>query len=106
MVKREGASAPRGASTKGQKAGVVLHFKDAGDGHFTIVHGKAHLGGIREPNRTFVMVDTEDGGIKIADAGTQEDLAVQELAEKNDRLALRTGEGLRSRQGAEGDTPA
>jgi hypothetical protein len=79
---RQGATAARGASAFGQKADVVLEFKDAGEGRFTIVYGKCRIGGINEPLRCFAVEDTDDGRLEIVEAESPEELAIQQLAEK------------------------
>lgn len=82
FVSRKGASAARGASSLGQKADVVLEFRDAGDGAFTVVYGKARIGGEPQPDRTFRVVDTDDGGIDIVETETAQVRKLVELAER------------------------
>jgi len=79
---RAGATAGRGASALGQKADVVLEFKDAGEGRFTIVYGKCRIGGIRQPQRCFIVQDTDDGRVDVTPAESPEELAVLQLADK------------------------
>jgi hypothetical protein len=83
---RKGATAGRGASSLGQKADVTLELKDEGDYAFTIVYGKPRIGGERQPDRTFRIVDIEedDGvdGVDIIEIAAAAARAVQELVEK------------------------
>lgn len=65
FVRRQGVSAPREASSKGQKTDAMLEFRAQGPAEFTIVHGKNRMGGHKEPERRFRVVDTEDGGLDI-----------------------------------------
>lgn len=52
FVKRQGVSAPRGASSKGQKADFLLEFRAAGDTEFTVYHGKARARGSNRRGRS------------------------------------------------------
>ncbi len=61
MGLRRGVNAPRGASTKGQKADVVLEFRSSGVDEFTIVPGKMRPGGRKPPLVHCRVVDTEAG---------------------------------------------
>lgn len=82
---RGGATAGRGASALGQKADVALEFKAEDDGAFTIVYGKARMGGERQPDRTFRVVDLddEDGlGLDIIEVAGAKIRAVDGLVEK------------------------
>jgi hypothetical protein len=79
---RGGVTGGRGASSLGQKADVVLEFKDSGEGVFTIVYGKCRIGGIHQPQRSFKVEDTDDGRVQIVECESLEDRAVAELAEK------------------------
>ena len=91
---RAGATAGRGASAQGQKADVVLEFKDAGDGRFVIVYGKCRLGGIQQPLRCFQVQDSEDGRVEIVDAAPPEELAAEQLAEKMVQAILTSSKGM------------
>jgi len=70
---RRGASAGRGASSKGQKADVTLTFAPVGDRGFTIDHGKNRFG-MKELRKAFEVIDTDDGLdiISVADAERDE----------------------------------
>ncbi len=91
---RGGSSAGRGASSLGQKADVTLEFKDAGENRFTIVYGKCRIGGIRQPERCFAVEDTADGRVEIVEAGSPEEHAVEELAEKMAQAILTVDKGF------------
>jgi AAA domain len=78
---RRGATAGRGASSLGQKADVALEFRAEDDGAFTVVYGKARIGGVRQPERTFRVVDVE-GGIDILEIGSSRARTITELAER------------------------
>lgn len=80
FVARRGSSAARGASSKGQKADSTLEFKVEGQGQFSIVHGKARIGGVQLPTATFKVVDTEDGGLDVIEITTPWATRVEELA--------------------------
>ena len=78
---RGGATAGRGASSLGQKADVVLEFKDAGEDRFTVVYGKCRIGGIRHVEQSYKVC--EDGGqLTITAAGSPEELATRDVGER------------------------
>jgi hypothetical protein len=83
---RGGATAGRGGSAQGQKFDVVLDFDPGnGTGEFVIVHGKGGRfspGGVKEPKRAFRVIDTDDGGLDIADIGEHIPEGMLELAEQ------------------------
>lgn len=79
---RKGATAGRGASSLGQKADVTLDFRCEVDGAFTITDGKPRIGGASQPDRTFRVTDTDDGGIDVVEVASPKDRAVEDLAEK------------------------
>lgn len=82
-VSRRGAGAGRGASSKGQKADVVLEFRGGtGPSEFTIVHGKARIGGRRVPDATCRVVDTDDGGLDIVQSKSPEEQDAERLADR------------------------
>jgi hypothetical protein len=81
FVKRGGATAGRGASSLGQKADVTLQFKADRDGAFTIVYGKARIGGRRQPDRTFRIEDAQ-GGLEIVEVASEAAEAVEEMVER------------------------
>lgn len=64
FIKRTGATASRGASSKGQSVdiGHVFTNKDPG---FLITNWKARLGGRHAEPKQFQVVDTEGGGLDI-----------------------------------------
>jgi hypothetical protein len=89
FVRRKGASAGRGASTKGQKADVVLEFKADGEHAFTIEHGKNRPGGgRREPARTIEVRDTEAGGLVLVETAGSDALRIQAVAEEMVEIIL------------------
>lgn len=75
---RKGVSAARGASSKGQKADVVLTFK-VKKGRFVIEHGKNRFGGRTEPPCQFRVVDTDDGGLDIGEVGLSTDEKIEAI---------------------------
>lgn len=81
FMRRRGISAGRGASSKGQKFDIVLEFRPGGLGEFTIEHAKNRPGGVKEPPRTFRVVDAEDGGLELEQTIGIEEAKVAELAE-------------------------
>jgi hypothetical protein len=81
FVARKGVSAARGASSKGQKADFVLEFRDQGDHRFLVRHGKNRITGSNEPDRTFEVVDTDDGMLALAEVESPEDEKVRGMAE-------------------------
>lgn len=89
---RKGATAARGASALGQKADVTLEFKAEDDGAFTIVYGKARIGGERQPDRTFRVVDVEDG-LDIVEVAGAHERAVDALTEKMAQAVLTAPRG-------------
>ncbi len=92
---RKGAGAGRGASSLGQKADVALEFKTDDDGAFIIVYGKPRIGGERQPDRTFKVVDTEDGrGLDIVEVESSHTRAAQHLAEKMAQAILTAPKGF------------
>lgn len=89
---RKGATAGRGASSLGQKADVALEFKAEDDGAFTVVYGKPRIGGERQPDRTFRVIDTDDG-LDIVEAESGHVRAIQQLAEKMAQAILTAPRG-------------
>ena len=89
---RKGATAGRGASALGQKADVTLEFKAEDNGAFTIVYGKARIGGERQPDRTFKVVDLEDG-LDIIEVAGAHGRAVDALTEKMAQAVLTAPRG-------------
>jgi hypothetical protein len=68
FVKRSGVNAGRGASSKGQKADVVLVFRAdrrSGRDGFILTHAKNRFGGIKEPDVFLCPVDDEDGSLRL-----------------------------------------
>jgi hypothetical protein len=82
---RGGATAGRGGSAQGQKADVVLDFDPGKEQHeFVIRHGKGGRfspGGVKEPDRSFRVIDTADGGLDIEDIGEYVPEGMLEVAE-------------------------
>jgi len=91
FVKRTGVSAGRGASSLGQKADTILVFKAGSDREFTIHHAKARIGGRREPDRTYRVVDTEEG-VDILEQAAHPELDA-ELAKERALAVLREEPG-------------
>lgn len=82
FVPRKGASAGRGASSKGQKADVVPEFKPTEDRRFSITVGKYRVGNARKPpEMTFEVIDAPGGGLDVVATGESSELAVAELAD-------------------------
>ena len=97
IVKRRGVSAPRGASSKGQKADCLLEFREEKDNGFSIHHAKNRIGGILQAPRQFQITDTEDARLEIveverADHQRAEDCAEAMVREINEAGALRSSE--------------
>jgi hypothetical protein len=83
FVKRSGASAGRGASSKGQKADAVLEFRAAGESQFLIHHGKNRIGGgKREPDRAYRVEDLGDDELELIEVPIAADEKVQALADE------------------------
>jgi 5S rRNA maturation endonuclease (ribonuclease M5) len=81
FVKRRGVNAGRGASSKGQKADVVLEFRTEGQHGFVIEHAKNRMGGAKEPPRQFQVVDADDGGLDVREVERSGDAQVQDCAD-------------------------
>ena len=79
-VRRRGVSAPRGASSKGQKTDFLLEFKATGDGTFRVERGKKRGTHGKEP-RDYLVVDTPDGGLELVESEAEERDLVGEIAE-------------------------
>jgi hypothetical protein len=82
FVRREGAEAARGASSKGQKADSFLQFKAKGERAFEITHGKARMGGTKAPPARLKVIDTPDEGLDIVPASSGEDPTLAETADE------------------------
>lgn len=85
-VRRRGVSAPRGASSKGQKADWLLEFAATGDDSFKVERGKKRGAHGKEP-RGYRVVDLPDGTLELVEseiADVERDL-VGELAELMER---------------------
>jgi hypothetical protein len=65
--KRTGVAAPRGASSKGQKADFLLEFTAAGDGAFAVERGKKRGTHGRTPY-VYRVLDRDDGTLELAGA--------------------------------------
>ncbi len=65
FVKRKGVTGGRGASSKGQKADVVLEFIAEGQSSFKIHHAKNRMGGHKQPPLQLTVVDEEDGTLDL-----------------------------------------
>jgi len=82
LFRRKGASAPRGASSKGQKADVVLEFEIASRPHeFVVNHVKSRFGPKVEP-RQYRVEDTDDDGLELIQVQTDRTARVAEMADK------------------------
>jgi hypothetical protein len=86
FVRRQGVSAPRGASTKGQKTDWLLDFRAAGESRFKIEHAKGRGGGRKQPPRTYCVVDVpmEDdplGRLEVEEVEATESETAAELAD-------------------------
>jgi 5S rRNA maturation endonuclease (ribonuclease M5)/adenosyl cobinamide kinase/adenosyl cobinamide phosphate guanylyltransferase len=73
FVKRRGVTAGRGASSKGQKADVVLEFKAEAQNSFVVHHAKNRMGGHKQPPRQFVVMDAEDGSLELKETDVSRD---------------------------------
>ncbi len=95
FVRRAGATAGRGASSKGQKADVVIEFRPQGEQGFTITHGKNRYGA-KEPKRAFRVVDTADGGLDVVatEVGADETERIEAAAETMVAAILAAPEGF------------
>jgi hypothetical protein len=82
FVRRKGVTGGRGASSKGQKADVVLDFRSIGQSEFTLEHAKNRFGGKKEPPRTYRVVDTEDEGLELLEVESSADAKAAELADE------------------------
>lgn len=84
--KREGVSAPRGASAKAQKADVLLHFLPSKlEREFEIRVGKMRVGTARRPLPALLkVVDTDDGLLTIETVGEADSAADARIAEVAD----------------------
>jgi hypothetical protein len=87
-------TAGRGASSLGQKADVTLEFKSEADGAFTIVYSKSRIGGEHQPDRTFRVVDTDEGALDVVEVPSAATRAVDELAEKMAQAILTASRGF------------
>ena len=65
FVRRAGVTAGRGASSKGQKADVVITFKSEGQTGFVIEHAKNRMGGHKRPPLHMNVVDGPDGSLTL-----------------------------------------
>jgi hypothetical protein len=82
LFRRRGASAPRGASSKGQKADVVLEFEIASKpNEFILSHVKSRFGPKVE-SRQFRVEDTDDDGLELVEVQTDRTAKVADTAEK------------------------
>jgi hypothetical protein len=97
FVKREGISAGRGASAKGQKADVVLHFTSEEGTRFTIIHGKNRFGAKRPP-QAFEVVDTPDGNLDIIAVEGLQEAKVTQLADAILTALEKAGDGLTTKE--------
>jgi hypothetical protein len=81
FVRRGGVNAGRGASAMGQKADVVLVFKEAGVNEFTIEVPKNRMWhGHREPSTRFRIVDEPEGGLAIEKVGEEASARMDDCA--------------------------
>lgn len=82
LYRRRGASAPRGASSKGQKADVVLEFEIASKpNEFIVSHVKSRFGPKVE-SRQFRVEDTDDDRLELVPVQTDRAAKVGDTAEK------------------------
>jgi hypothetical protein len=82
FVQRRGVSAPRGASSKGQKVDVLIEFRPVAESEFRLEVGKMRVGGIRPRPIGCRVVDLDDDGLDIETEAGAVDPAVAELAEQ------------------------
>jgi hypothetical protein len=81
FVRRGGVNAGRGASSMGQKADVVLVFKEAEINQFIVDVAKNRMGhGRREPPTRFKIADTESGHLTIERMSSEASARVDECA--------------------------
>lgn len=77
--RRMGVTAPRGASSKGQKTDFLLEFETVDAGSFRVVRGKAR--GTHGPTPVvYRAVDNDDGTLELV-AESEATIAAKELAE-------------------------
>jgi hypothetical protein len=92
FVKRRGVHAPRGASSKGQKADHLLEFRAAGLNEFTLTQEKAR-GAQKELPIKYRVVDAEDGdalALEVVEA-TPDELAA-DVADEIVELIVNAGD--------------
>jgi hypothetical protein len=65
-------SAPRGASTKGQKTDFLIEFRATGDGTFYVERGKTRGSHGKEPH-SYRVVDLGDGALDLIETEAVED---------------------------------
>jgi len=82
FVKRRGVHAGRGASSKGQKADVVLEFSSEGQNGFIITHAKNRMGGFKRPPLHMIVTDTADHQIALEEVEQTTEDKIVECAER------------------------
>jgi hypothetical protein len=107
FVKRQGVTAGRGASSKGQKADVVLNFETTGEYEFSLKCSKMR-GGRRPVPVQLAVIDTPDGGLDLATLELSADDKAAHLADVMvERISVAgslTTNGLRAAVSAEAGT--
>jgi hypothetical protein len=82
LFARKGATAARGASSKGQKADVVLEFRIASRAdEFTVSHVKSRFGRKVEPCQ-YRVEDTDNDGLELVQVQTDRAAKVGEMADR------------------------
>jgi hypothetical protein len=99
-VARRGVHAGRGSSAKAQRADVILELRSLGASMFGIRHAKARLGGELEPDRTFRIVDLDDGGLGIepVDTAAAAFATIANVADKIVAIIAQAPDGLTTRR--------
>ena len=82
FVSRRGVSAPRGASSKGQKVDVLIEFRPVAQSEFRLEVAKMRVGGLRPRPIGCRVVDLEDDRLDIETETGAVDPVVKEVAEQ------------------------
>ena len=82
FISRRGVSAPRGASSKGQKVDVLIEFRPVAQSEFRLEVAKMRVGGIRPRPVGCRVVDLDEDGLDIETQSGAVGPVVSELAEQ------------------------
>ena len=92
FVRRRGVHAGRGASSKGQKADVVLEFRSEGQNGFVIEHAKNRMGGHRQPALHLRVIDQEDGDLGLEEVKQTSEDRLHECIQRMVEVITTTGQ--------------